>query len=125
MAHHSRRQLRDDDDLFRLDVGSADHLAPLLGFIGDELSEVDRAHRHRHMAYLSHPRLDLGVDEAGVDLTIERLDDLGRHTTRGDNTNPTSKNGIFGEIHLDPMTRTRARSISDLQLFLAFGLYRH
>src|SRR5262245_47944814 len=73
---------------FRLDAGELDHLAPLLGLIGNELSELDRAHRHGHMAYLSHPRLDLGFDEAGVDLTIERLDDLGRRTTRGDNTNP-------------------------------------
>ena len=40
------------------------------------------------MAYLSYPRLDLGLDEAGVDLTIERLDDLGRRTTRGDKTDP-------------------------------------
>src|SRR5262249_24216943 len=71
-----------------LDVGSPDHLAPFLGFFDDELSEVDRAHRHRHMAYLSHPRLDRGVDEAGINLTIERLDNLGRRTTRGDNTNP-------------------------------------
>src|SRR6516165_8204366 len=72
----------------RLDVCRPDHLAPKLGFRGDELSELDRAHRHRHMPYLSHPRLDLGFDEAGVDLTIERLDDLGRRTTRRDNTNP-------------------------------------
>src|SRR5262249_49794386 len=74
--------------LLRLDVGRPDHLAPLLGLIGDELSELNSAHRHRHVAYLSHPRLDLGFDETGVDLTIERLDDLGRRTTRGDNTNP-------------------------------------
>ena len=67
-----------------LDIGRPDHLAPLLGLIGDELSELDSAHRHRHMAYLSHPRLDLGFDETGVDLTIERLDDLGRRSTRGD-----------------------------------------
>jgi hypothetical protein len=40
------------------------------------------------MAYLSHPRLDLGFDEARVDLTTERLDDLGRRTTRCDKTNP-------------------------------------
>src|SRR5262252_610421 len=72
----------------RLDVRCPDHLAPLLGFSGDELSELDRAHRHRHMAYLSHPRLDLGFDEARVDLTIERLDDLGRRTARCDKTNP-------------------------------------
>src|SRR5262249_58736997 len=74
--------------LRHLDVGRPDHLAPKLGFPGDELSELDRAHRHRHMDYLSHPRLDPGSREAGVDLTIERLDDLGRRTTRRDNTNP-------------------------------------
>src|SRR5215813_8354929 len=31
---------RDDDGLFRLDVGRPDHLAPFLGFVGDELSKV-------------------------------------------------------------------------------------
>ena len=34
-------------DLFRLDVGGPDHLAPFLGFVGDELAEVggrDREH---------------------------------------------------------------------------------
>src|SRR5262249_40786970 len=74
--------------LLGLDVGSPDHLGPLLGFSGDELSELDRAHRHWHMAYLSHPRLDLGFDEARVDLTTERLDDLGRRTARGKKPTP-------------------------------------
>ena len=32
----------------RLDVGRSDHLAPLLGFVGDELAEVSgRARKHR------------------------------------------------------------------------------
>src|SRR5262245_44069630 len=30
------------DRLLRLDVGGPDHLAPLLGFVGDELAEVRR-----------------------------------------------------------------------------------
>jgi hypothetical protein len=37
---------RSDDliELLGLDVGRADHLAPLLGFVGDEFLELDRCH---------------------------------------------------------------------------------
>jgi hypothetical protein len=33
---------RDDDRLFRLDVGGPDHLGPLLGFVGNQLSKLSR-----------------------------------------------------------------------------------
>ena len=60
-----------------LDVGRPDHLAPLLGFVGDELSEVGgRARKHR-AAQIGEPRLHLGIGEAGIDLLVELLDDLG------------------------------------------------
>jgi len=50
---------RDDDGLFRLDVGSPDHLGPLLGFVGDERADKGRA------SQVGKPRLDLGIGEPG------------------------------------------------------------
>ena len=43
-----------------------DHLAPLLGFVGDQLPEVGgRARKHRR-AKVGEPRLDLGIGEAAL-----------------------------------------------------------
>src|SRR5262245_50380406 len=59
----------------RLDVGGPDHLAPLLGFVGDELAEFGGRHRHRHAAQIGEPRLDRGIGEAGVNCLVELVDD--------------------------------------------------
>src|SRR5262245_13565528 len=54
-----------------LDVCRSHHLAPLLGFVGDELTEIGgRAHKRR-ASKVGKPRLDLGIGEAGVDLLVE------------------------------------------------------
>ena len=39
----------------RLDIRRPDHLAPLLGFVGDELAEIARRARNRHAAH-TEPR---------------------------------------------------------------------
>jgi hypothetical protein len=44
----------------RLDAGELDHLAPLLGFLRDQLAEVGGRHRHRHAAQIGKPRFILG-----------------------------------------------------------------
>ena len=63
--------------LLHFDVGSQDHLRPLLGLLGDELAEVGgRAWKHR-CAHVGEPRLDLRVGESRVDLLVEFVDDLG------------------------------------------------
>jgi hypothetical protein len=41
----------------RLDVEGPDHLAPLLGFVGDELGEVSRRARKRRAAEVGSLRL--------------------------------------------------------------------
>src|SRR6476469_1250189 len=52
----------------RSDVGRPDHLAPLLGFVGDELAEIGgRAAEHRAVER-GKPGLELGIGECGVDL---------------------------------------------------------
>src|SRR5271169_556302 len=62
----------------RFDVGGPDYLAPLLGFDDDELAELVWRHRHWNAAQVTEPLLDLGIGEAGIDLFVEPLDDLGR-----------------------------------------------
>src|SRR5262249_31586580 len=62
---------------FGLDVGGPDHLAPLLGFVGDELTKVrGRAHQRR-AAHVSKPRFHVGVCEGRVGLLVEPFDDFG------------------------------------------------
>src|SRR5215475_10139960 len=59
-----------------LDVGGPDHLAPFLGFLGDELAEVGRRADKRCASEVSEPRLDFGIGEGRVDLLVELVDDL-------------------------------------------------
>jgi hypothetical protein len=47
-----------------LDANELHHLAPLLGFIGDEFTEVVRRPRKGLTAQLSKPRLNLGIGPA-------------------------------------------------------------
>src|SRR5258708_20877348 len=50
--------------LFRsLDVGGADHLAPFLGFIANELAEVARRARKHHAAEVGEPGLHGGIGQ--------------------------------------------------------------
>src|SRR6516165_11683522 len=49
----------------RLDVGRADHLAPLFGVLGDELAELSGRHRQWNAAQVCEPLLDLRIGEAG------------------------------------------------------------
>src|SRR5262249_9966450 len=66
----------------RLDVGGPDHLAPVLGFFGDQLAELGRRSRQRRAAEVSETGLHLRVVESRVDLLIELVDDLGRRGLR-------------------------------------------
>ena len=61
----------------RLDVGRPDHLGPLLGFVDDELAEVGGRAREHRTTRVGKPRLHLGIGEAGIDLLVELVDDLG------------------------------------------------
>jgi hypothetical protein len=47
----------------RLDAGGLDHLGPLLGLIGDKLSEVGGRSSQDGAAQIGEPRLDLGIGE--------------------------------------------------------------
>src|SRR5262245_51643633 len=62
----------------RLDVGRPDHLAPLLGVVGDELAEIGGRADKRCASEVSQPRLDFGIGEAGVNCLIELVNNLRR-----------------------------------------------
>src|SRR5262249_50549452 len=66
----------------RLDAGEPHHLAPLLGFLRDQLAEVSGRTRKHRAAEVSEPRFHVGIGEASVDLLVEFLDDLGRRGLR-------------------------------------------
>src|SRR5262249_55833136 len=46
------------------------HLAPLLGFLGDQLAEVSGRTRKHRAAEVSEPRFHVGIGEASVDLLV-------------------------------------------------------
>src|ERR1700742_204575 len=64
--------------LFDLDAGELDHLRPLFGGLRDDRRELrGRAPGHRAAQFFD-ALPDLGILEAGVELLVEQLDDVGR-----------------------------------------------
>src|SRR5262245_20803639 len=61
-----------------LDVGGPDHLGPFLGFLSEELAVFGRRERKRRVAEVGNPRPNPGIGQAGVDLSIEPVDDFDR-----------------------------------------------
>src|ERR1700694_1653135 len=76
--------------LLRLDVDCPDYLTPLLGFFGDELSEVGGRARKRGAAQVGKARLDTSIGEASIDLPVELLDDFGRRIPRHAQADPSA-----------------------------------
>jgi hypothetical protein len=72
----------------RLDAGGADHLAPSLGFIGDEPAEVARRARHGAGIDRVEPCLDRGIGEHRIDFPVEPVDDLGGRISRRAESGP-------------------------------------
>src|SRR5215475_4882022 len=62
----------------RLDACEPHHLAPLLGFLGDQLAEVSGRTRKHRAAEVSEARFHVGIGKASVDLLVELVDDLHR-----------------------------------------------
>src|SRR5262245_12171966 len=74
----------------RLDAGEFDHLGPLLGFVGDQLSELSRRSRQRHAAEVSETGLHLRIVESRIDLLVELVDNLSRRGLRCTDAEPES-----------------------------------
>jgi hypothetical protein len=66
------------------DPGRANHLAPLLGLLSDELAEIGGRHRHGSAAQVGEPLLDLGIGETGIDLTVFGGLPIAFHLTGGE-----------------------------------------
>jgi hypothetical protein len=63
--------------LVRLDVRRPDHLAPLLGFVCDQFSEIGRRAPEDDAAQIGQLDLQLRIGEARIDLRVELVDDRG------------------------------------------------
>jgi len=79
VTHSTNETLRNVAALgsFRFDVGCADHLGPLLGFLGEELGEIGRSARKRYSAQIGKPGFESRIGEAGIGLPVELIDDFG------------------------------------------------
>src|SRR5262245_3563188 len=75
--------------LLRLDVGGSDHLAPLLGFLSDELAEFGRRTRYPSDSEIVEPRLDLRIVERTLDFAVEPADKLRGCPPGGAEANPS------------------------------------
>src|SRR5260370_39847915 len=64
--------------LLWLGSGELDHLGPLRGFFENKLPEVGGRAREHCRSQVGKPRLDCRVGEAGIDLPVEPVDNLGR-----------------------------------------------
>ena len=62
----------------RLDAGELDHLAPLLCFGRNMLSELGWRTGKHDGAQVGKLLLDFWVGERGIDLSVELVDDFGR-----------------------------------------------
>src|SRR5262245_1980697 len=60
------------------DIGLSNHLAPLLGFGGDESPEIGRRARKRRRTQIGEPRFDPGFGKNSVYLLVQLVDDVGR-----------------------------------------------
>src|SRR5215470_1282302 len=63
--------------LIRPDVRRPDHLAPLLGFVCDQFSEIGRRAPEDDAAQIGQLGLQLRIGEARIDLRVELVDDRG------------------------------------------------
>ena len=76
-AERALRNVRAYPASVRLDVEGPDHLAPLLGFVGDELAKVGGRTDKRRGSHVGNARLHFGVGKGSVDLFVELVDDIG------------------------------------------------
>ena len=94
--------LRFSDLLVHRHPGELDHLAPLLGFVGNELAELGRRHRLRDTAGFGEPSHQLRILQRFADRLVKGVDDFGRRALRrgdaveSDRSNPGTVSAMAG-----------------------------
>src|SRR5262245_11208601 len=66
---------------FHLCARELDHLTPLVGFIGNEFSEICRRAEQRSATEAREPYLHFGVRETGIYFLVQFVDDFWRTPT--------------------------------------------
>jgi hypothetical protein len=61
---------RSSSSLLRLDVCCSDHLAPLFGFVDNQLTEVGGRLGERRGSQLGQARLDVGMRKTCIDISV-------------------------------------------------------
>src|SRR5262245_62391437 len=79
----------------RLDIGRADDVAPLFGFVGDELAEIRRRAGQWGSSHAREARLQYRIGEAFVHGAVEPVDHLARRMARHGKSGPGA-GGIGG-----------------------------
>src|SRR5262249_33734181 len=72
----------------RLDVGRHDHLAPFLGFVGDELAEIGRRASKHRAAQIGKPCFEFWICNADIDFLVQSFDELCGRALRSTNAEP-------------------------------------
>src|SRR5262245_64281756 len=72
----------------RLDVGRHNHLAPFLGFVGDEFAEISRRACKRRAAQIGKPCFEFWICNADIDFLVQSFDELCGRVLRSTNAEP-------------------------------------
>src|SRR5215475_15610999 len=86
------------------------HLAPFLGFVGDQLPKVGGREREHSATEIGKPRLDLGFGKASVDLLVELVDDLGGGSLWCADAEPITRLVVEHELTHSRDVRQRVRA---------------
>src|SRR5262245_34417928 len=82
----------------RFEARKLHDLAPLFSFLGDDFAERGGSARKWHATQVDKPRLDLGIGEGRVDLSVEPFDDLGRRVPRSTNAGPSARLVVWHKL---------------------------
>ena len=72
----------------RFDARGLDYLGPLLGLVGDQFAEICGRTWKRRATHVGKACLQLGIDEARVDLFVQLVDNLGGRALRRADATP-------------------------------------
>jgi hypothetical protein len=118
-------------------AGELDHLGPFFGFVGDELTEFRRRAGHDRAAHVGEEFVHLGLDQGGVDLLVQPVDDRGRRSGRDTDAVPDA--GLIARHEFSDSRNIRQRvgprcggdaegtqdTLSDVRKRIADGVEHH